>query len=131
MPAFEPTETDRRRVMMLVVCGIARDKIAEHLGISKSTLYRHFPDELNNGSDIATAAVAGSLYQNAVDGTVSAQIFWMKTIARWGEKDTGDVEVATPADAGANDTAVSDREVARRIAFLLDRAARTEDAGGQ
>lgn len=130
MPAFEPTETDRRRVMMLVVCGIARDKIAEHLGISKSTLHRHFSDELDNGSDIATAAVAGSLYQNAVDGTVSAQIFWMKTIARWGEKGSGDADFATPEDAGSKEAAVSDREVARRIAFLLDRAARTDDTGG-
>ncbi len=129
MPAFKPSETDRRRVMMLVVCGIARDKIADHLGISKSTLYRHFADVLDNGGDIANAAVAGSLYQNAVDGTVSAQIFWMKTVARWGEKDTGDAEFARSEDAGSDEVAVSDREVARRIAFLLDRAARSEDTG--
>jgi AcrR family transcriptional regulator len=127
MSAFEPSETDRRRVMMLVVCGIARDRIAEHLGISKPTLYRHFADELDNGNDIANAAVAGSLYQNAVDGTVSAQIFWMKTIARWSDKDMGDAGLAPTMEAEAEETAVSDREVARRIAFVLDRAARTED----
>jgi len=128
MPVFEPSETDRRRVMMLVVCGIARDKIAEHLGISGPTLYRHFANELDNGNDIANAAIAGSLYQNAVDGTVSAQIFWMKTIARWSDKDRDDVGFATAAQAEAEEPVVSDREVARRIAFVLDRAARTEDA---
>ena len=127
MPAFEPSETDRRRVMMLVVCGIERDKIAEHLGISKPTLYRHFADELDNGNDIANAAVAGSLYQNAIDGTVSAQIFWMKTIARWSDREMGDARLAPTMEAEAEETAVSDREVARRIAFVLDRAARTED----
>ena len=127
MPAFKPSETDRRRVMMLVVCGIAQDKIAEHLGISKPTLYRHFADELDNGNDIANAAVAGSLYQNAVDGTVSAQIFWMKTIARWSDKDSGDAGFAKATQAEAEKAVVSDREVARRIAFVLDRVARTED----
>ena len=126
MPAFEPSETDRRRVMMLVVCGIARDKIAEHLGISKPALYRHFADELDNGNDIANAAVAGSLYQNAVDGTVSAQIFWMKTIARWSDRDTGDARLDPTPEVEEEEVAVSDREVARRIAFVLDRAARTE-----
>ena len=113
--------------MMLVVCGIARDKIAEHLGISRPTLYRHFADELDNGNDIANAAVAGSLYQNAVDGTVSAQVFWMKTIARWSDKDMGNARFAPTMEAEAEEIAVSDREVARRIAFVLDRAARTED----
>lgn len=126
MPAFEPSDTDRRRVMMLVVCGIARDRIAEHLGISKPTLYRHFADELDNGNDIANAAVAGSLYQNAVDGTVSAQIFWMKTIARWSDKDMSDPRLVDTVEAAAEEATVSDREVARRIAFVLDRAARIE-----
>ena len=126
MPVFEPSETDRRRVMMLVVCGIARDRIAEHLGISRPTLYRHFADELHHGNDIANAAVAGSLYQNAVDGTVSAQIFWMKTIARWSDKDMGEANPAPAMEAGAEEAAVSDREVARRIAFVLDKVARTE-----
>ncbi|MEO1159896.1 MAG: hypothetical protein AAFW74_05465 [Pseudomonadota bacterium] len=126
MPAFEPSETDRRRVIMLVVCGIAPDKIAGHLGISKPALHKHFADELANGNDIANAAVAGSLYQNAVDGTVSAQIFWMKTIARWSDRDMDDASLADTAEATAEEVAVSDREVARRIAFVLDKAARTE-----
>lgn len=126
MPPYKPSESDRRRVMMLVVCGIARDNIAGHLGISKPTLYRHFADELDNGNDIANAAVAGSLYQNAVDGTVSAQIFWMKTIARWGAKDAGDATLGAAGDASTQEVAVSDREVARRIAFVLDKAARNE-----
>ncbi len=126
MPAFRPSESDRLKVMMLVVCGIARDKIAEHFGISKPTLYRHFADELDNGSDIANAAVAGSLYRNAVDGTVSAQIFWMKTIARWTDKDAGDAGLATAAEAETDEIEVSDREVARRIAYVLDKAARDQ-----
>jgi AcrR family transcriptional regulator len=126
MPAYKPSEGDRRTVMMLVVCGIARDRIAGHLGISRPALHRHFADELDNGNDIANAAVAGSLYQNAMDGTVSAQIFWMKTIARWGDKDVGDPDIGATGDASAEEVAVSDREVARRIAFVLDRAARNE-----
>lgn len=129
MPAFKPSETDRLRVMMLVVCGIAREKIAGHLGISEPALHRHFVDELNNGKDIANAAVAGSLYKNAVDGTVSAQIFWMKTIARWGGKNTVDTDLAGSAETVMEETLVSDREMARRIAFVLDRAARTEGVG--
>ncbi len=126
MPAYKPSESERRRVMMLVVCGIARDKIARHLGISSPALDRHFADELDNGNDIANAAVAGSLYQNAVDGTVSAQIFWMKSIARGGDKDVGDAKLGATSNGEAEELAVSDREVARRIAFVLDKAARNE-----
>lgn len=126
MPVFEPSESDRHKVMMLVVCGIARDKIAGHLGISRPTLYKHFADELENGNDIANAAVAGSLYRSAVDGTVSAQIFWLKTIARWSGRDAGDTGFARTLEAVADEVAVSDREIARRIAYVLDKAARNE-----
>ena len=126
MPAFEPSEGDRQKVMMLVVCGLKSDKIAAHLGISKPTLYKHFANELDNGSDIANATVAGSLYRSAVDGTVSAQIFWMKTIAKWNDRDAGGTGFARTVDTEAKEVAVSDREVARRIAFMLDKAARNQ-----
>ena len=42
MPSYKPSESDRRRVMMLVVCGIARDNIAGHLGIKQASLYYYF-----------------------------------------------------------------------------------------
>lgn len=126
MPAFEPSESDRHKVMMLVVCGVARDRIAGHLGISQAALQKHFADELENGNDIANAAVAGSLYRSAVDGTVSAQIFWLKTIARWSGREAGDASFARTMEAVAEEVAVSDREIARRIAYVLDRATRNE-----
>lgn len=126
MAAFEPSEDDRHRVMMLVVCGIAADRIAGHLGISRPALYRHFARELDNGSDIANAAIAGSLYRSAMDGTVSAQIFWMKTIAKLSDSAAGDADAARDIDPGAEEVTLSDRELARRIAYVLDRAARCE-----
>jgi len=126
MPAFKPSENDRHRVMMLVVCGIAPDRIAGYLGISKQTLYRHFAGELENGNDMANAAVADSLYRNALEGMVSAQIFWMKAIAKWNNKEVSDVGAFGAVEAEAEEVTLSDREMARRIAYVLDRAARNQ-----
>ncbi|MGI9521707.1 MAG: hypothetical protein ACR2PG_08670 [Hyphomicrobiaceae bacterium] len=126
MPAFEPTDSDRHKVMMLVVCGVAPDRIAGHMGLSQAVLQDHFADETENGNDIANAAVAGSLYRSAVEGTVSAQIFWLKTVAGWSGRQAGDVNFGRTMDAVAGEVAASDREIARRIAYVLDRATRNE-----
>ena len=61
-----------------------------------------------------------------MDGTVSAQIFWMKTIAKLSDSAAGDADAAGTVDPGAEEVTLSDRELARRIAYVLDRAARSE-----
>ena len=74
------------------------------------------------------ADVAASLYRSAMNGRVSAQIFWMKAMAARHEVDPGAVGSGDVPGRSARKVEPSDREVARRIAFMLDRAARSEGA---
>jgi hypothetical protein len=83
-PAHKPTPEVRRMVNSLVARGMPRLTIAEVVGVSGKTLEKHYHHELATGADVATANVAGRLYQqcledsNAMPATV-ARIFWMKT----------------------------------------------------
>jgi hypothetical protein len=57
--------------------------------IDEQTLADNFRHELDTGTTKANARVAGALYKNAVDSNnVAAQIFWLKTRARWKEAPT-------------------------------------------
>ncbi len=126
--ADKPTDELRQKVIMLVVCGFAPARIAAFLDIKKSVLRKHFANELKNGRDMANADVAASLYRSAMNGRVSAQIFWMKAMAARHEPDPGTVSSGYGSGGSARKVEPSDREVARRIAFMLDRAARSEGA---
>jgi hypothetical protein len=127
-PESKPTDECRQKVIMLVVCGFAPARIAAFLGVKKSVLRKHFANELKNGRDMANADVAASLYRSAMNGRVSAQIFWMKAMAARHEADSGTVSSGDGPARSARKIEPSDREVARRIAFMLDRAARSEGA---
>lgn len=85
-PKYAPTPQDRQRVKSLAAAGMAQDKIALSLGISKNTLTANFREELDLGLAEANAAVASALFKNATGGNVTAQIFWLKTRAGWTEK---------------------------------------------
>ena len=55
------------------------------VGIDPKTLRKHYRDELDLGETKANAQVAGFLFNAARNGNVTAQIFWLKTRARWKE----------------------------------------------
>src|SRR6185436_11799188 len=65
--------------------GIPEVDIAAVLGVDPKTLRKHYRDELDMGETKANAQVAGFLFNSARSGNVSAQIFWLKTRARWRE----------------------------------------------
>ena len=68
--------------------GIPEADIARTLGVDPKTLRKHYRDELDLGSTKANAQVAGFLFNSARNGNVTAQIFWLKTRARWKEAPT-------------------------------------------
>jgi len=70
-------------------------------GCAAKTLRRHFRDELDRGVAEANATISGSLFGAAKGGNVTAQIFWLKTRARWREGLAVDEPVPS-ADAGSN-----------------------------
>ena len=104
---FKPTDELRARVRQLAIVGLPQDEIATLARCSPKTLRKHFRRELDEGVAEANALVAGFLFQAAKAGNVAAQIFWLKTRARWKEQ--------RPADAASevsqSDTAESDEKI--------------------
>jgi hypothetical protein len=84
----EPTEKTRAEVAALVSFGNTQEEIASYIGIDADTLAKYYRDELDNSVVRANAKVAAKLFRKAIDGDdIKAQIFWLKTRARWREKD--------------------------------------------
>lgn len=87
-----PTDKLRAEVSMLRSFGIPTKEIAAHIGISDDRLVVHYKSELDTAIMKANARVANALYRRAIDkDDLSAQIFWLKTRARWRERDDTEV----------------------------------------
>jgi hypothetical protein len=83
--AHKPDPAERKQVETLAAYGIPEEDISRVVGIDPKTLRKHYRDELDLGTTKANAQVAGFLFNSARNGNVSAQIFWLKTRARWRE----------------------------------------------
>lgn len=86
LPAHKPTPEKRAQVEALAACGVPHVEIGKFLGLDPKTLRKHYRDEIDNANMRCIAAVAGSLYQQAISGNTAAMIFWMKARAGWREK---------------------------------------------
>ena len=86
--AHKPDPAQRRQVEAMAAYGIPEIDIAAVLGVDPKTLRKHYRDELDLGETKANAQVAGFLFNSARTGNVTAQIFWLKTRARWRETPT-------------------------------------------
>lgn len=84
-PPHEPTEATRETVKLQAVIGTPQDVIASLLGIDPKTLRKHYREELDHSLAQANAVIGGALFNKAKAGDTAAQIFWMKTRARWRE----------------------------------------------
>ena len=84
---MEPTAEDRTLVETMSAVGIPQESIARCIcgGISVDTLARHFREELDTAATLANAKVAGTLFNKALDGDVTAMIWWTKTRMSWKE----------------------------------------------
>jgi hypothetical protein len=65
--------------------GIPESDIARVVGVDPKTLRKHYREELDLGETKGNAQVAGFLFNAAKNGNVTAQIFWLKTRAKWRE----------------------------------------------
>lgn len=91
MSAHTPTKVTRIKVHSLSSFGITQEAIAKYIGITVPTLTKHYPDEIRLAHLDKVIQVANALFHNAVDeGHVGAQIFWLKTQAKWRETDRPD-----------------------------------------
>ena len=82
----EPTAETRSNVKALASVGTTQEHIAIYLDIDVKTLRKHYRRELDTALILANSNVAKSLYKNANEGNVTAQIFWLKTKGGWSEK---------------------------------------------
>lgn len=64
--------------------GYTMEMIAEKIGITKGTLYgwtnknEDFLNAIKNGKEVADYKVENALFKNAMDGNVTAQIYWLQ-----------------------------------------------------
>lgn len=80
-----PSDETRKLVRTLAAVGITHEDIADKLEINSDTLVKYYRKELNDGRVDANANIGQKLYQQANNGNLQAQIFWLKTRARWKE----------------------------------------------
>ena len=87
-PAFEPTEQDRKQVQAMAGCGLPIEQIAVLIGsngICPETLVKHFEREIAIGRARASLNVGKTLYEKAMNGDITAAIWWSKTQMGWRE----------------------------------------------
>ena len=86
--AHKPDPALRRQVEAMAAYGIPETDISQVMRVDPKTLRKHYREELDLGESKANAQVAGFLFNAAKNGNVTAQIFWLKTRARWRETPT-------------------------------------------
>ena len=106
--AFVVNQAVREKVRHLAGIGVRQDDIARIVGCAPKTLRKRCRDDLDGGVAEANALVSGYLFAAAKEGNVTAQIFWLKTRARWRER-------AAPDDPAAG----TDAEVGSPVVLLL------------
>ncbi len=85
----KPTIETRAQVAALYSYGHTQKDIATFLNIAVDTLTYYYMRELETAQINANAEVARRLYNKATKkDDLSAQIFWLKTRARWRTEDT-------------------------------------------
>jgi len=101
----EPTDTGRKLVGLHAMIGTPQETIASILGIDPKTLRKHYREELDHALAQANATIGGALFNKARNGDIAAQIFWLKTRAKWRERQELDL---TSSDRSMSPASTSD-----------------------
>jgi hypothetical protein len=92
-PPHKPTKKTREDVAELVSFGNTQEQIAQFLDISVDTLVKYYRRELDTALTSSNKKVGRNLFRKAVeDNDLQAQIFWLKTRARWRTDDAARLE---------------------------------------
>ena len=83
-----PDVKSRNMVRALVTAGLTQDRTAAVLGINKSTLRKHYAEELSGARDEALGRNTVALIQMAAKGNAAAAIYLQKCLGGpgWNEK---------------------------------------------
>lgn len=96
-PSYRRDESIAKQIEMMVACGLPVEEIGNIVDISKSTIQKYYRKEVDSGHAKANVKVAGALFNSAIRGNTTAQIFWLKTRARWRETNHVDINFHKPA----------------------------------
>lgn len=89
--AHEPTDETRKRIELLAGLGLTQDEIGLVEGMSDKTLRKYYAEEIARGAVKVNALMGQALFRSGIGGNIAAQIFWMKTRARW--RETNNLEI--------------------------------------
>lgn len=93
-PKIEISEKDKIEIIRLAKVGMPISDIAAIKGISKNSLKRKLKDEMKAARKTAISNVCTMAYTMAVSGKFpSMTMFYLKTQARWREKERVDIHV--------------------------------------
>ena len=98
---FVVNDAMREKVRHLAGLGVPQDDIARIVKCSPKTLRKRCRDDLDCGAAEANAIVSGCLFAAAKGGNIAAQIFWLKSRARWRERDAADNRADGNAEANS------------------------------
>ena len=92
-PKWVPTDEVNDQAQEMASRGLTVAQIADCLGISESTLYgkqneyKEFMDAIKKGRAEGLNQVSNALFEKAIDGNVTAMIYYLKVRDRenWGE----------------------------------------------
>ena len=128
---FEPTDEQRLKVIMGRSCNLPLKSICEaiinpntELPICYQTLVDTFPKEIEHGAAMANIEVAQNLFLMSATKAEAAK-FWLERRAGWVA--VKESEVSSEGGEGKEMTTL---EIARRVAFVLAKGARTADKIG-
>ena len=119
-PPHEPTKATRDTVRLHAIVGTRHEMIAQVLQVDVKTLYKYYRRELDTARDLANAQVGGALFNKALAGDTTAQIFWMKTRARWKEEQVIDLKSSDGSMSPAKPTRAEILEAQKAIGGELD-----------
>jgi hypothetical protein len=82
-PRFQPTQQQRDLVRVLKSCGITHPAISEVLSVPLRTVERYFKKEISSGGDVVKARIGAGIVRAALDGNLTAAMFYMRTQGGW------------------------------------------------
>lgn len=91
----KPTDEKRKLVRALASVGIIHEDIAGKIDISTDTLVKYYKQELHDGRVDAIANVGRKLYESAMSGNTTAQMFYLKTKGGWSETNKHEITGAS------------------------------------
>lgn len=121
-PRFNPTDDQRKVVLVMKGHDIDQETIALALEIDTKTLRRHFRKELNQAAGMILAQLTGKQFKRAMgDDSVAQRATEFILSTRFGFKKTEALELSGPNGKPIETTEITDERRAKALANFIAR----------